>query len=86
MRYYRCKCGKNTAYGSMPPYQCSKCEDCGSDLAEHPDHHREPKPHDFSDVQKVQTDQGEMTVTHCRYCGRTKAQIDREIVASTEPK
>lgn len=76
MMYYRCKCGFSTAWGSMPPYQCDRCPKCGSDLASHPDHHREPKPHDMQPTE-VQTDAGPATLSRCRFCHRTQAQIDK---------
>ena len=81
MQYYRCKCGKCEAWGSMPPYACSGRSECGTDLAMSPGLHRTPKPHDFSYVEKVQTDQGEMTRTRCRFCHRTKQELEREAAA-----
>ena len=77
MQYYRCKCGEHTAWGSMPPNRCFKCEKCGSDLAQAPGLHRDPVPHDFTSIENIKTDQGDMTITRCRYCHRTKAQIER---------
>lgn len=84
MQYYRCKCGNREAYGSMPPYACDKCEKCGSDLSLHPDYHQEPKPHDFSAVENVQTDQGAATITRCRYCSRTREQIERAATSTPD--
>lgn len=84
MQYYRCKCGASEAWGSMPPYACSKCSKCGSDLAQAPGLHGEPKDHDFSYVEKVQTDQGEMTRTRCQYCHRTRDEIERERKAEAQ--
>lgn len=78
MQYYRCKCGNREAHGSMPPYRCSKCSKCGSDLATHPDLHAEPVEHDFSSVETVKTDQGDATITSCKYCYRTKEQVEKE--------
>lgn len=75
MRYYRCKCGNSTSVGSIPPYPCSKCEDCGSDLAEAPQWHSEPVPHDMHPTQ-VATDGGLVTLTRCRWCGITQAELD----------
>ena len=45
MQYYRCKCGKHTSMGSMPPAPCTGCEECGTTLARHPDGHRTPDEH-----------------------------------------
>jgi hypothetical protein len=78
MLYYRCKCGNTQAWGSMPPNRCDKCESCGSDLALDPEGHREPSPHDFSAVQEVVTDQGTATITRCRHCYRTKAELESD--------
>ena len=75
---YRCKCGDATAFGSMPPYQCAWCEKCQSSLASHPDGHRDRVDHEFSHVEKIATDQGEVTITRCRYCHRTRAEIATE--------
>jgi hypothetical protein len=77
MQYYRCKCGAREAWGSMPPYRCTKCEKCGSDLATDPGLHDEPVPHDFSAVKTVETDQGTATITRCRLCLRTLHEIER---------
>ena len=76
MQYYRCKCGKAEAWGSMPPYQCSSCKHCGSDLAQAPDLHRDPVPHDFSHVEQVRTDEGPKPLTRCKYCHHTKEEIE----------
>lgn len=76
MRHYRCKCGSSRSYGSMGPPLCSKCGTCGSDLAGGPEAHREPKDHDFSLVDEVATDEGPKPLTRCRYCVRTKAEIE----------
>lgn len=76
MLYYRCKCGYSEAWGSMPPYQCHACPKCGSDLATGPNVHQEPKPHDFSHVTQVATDEGPKPLTRCRYCGCTQAEVE----------
>ena len=75
MVYYRCKCGKHSSYGSMGPALCRRCDECGSDLATNPDLHREPKPHDWR-VEQVDTDNGKQPRTYCRYCLKTKAEIE----------
>lgn len=76
MRYYRCKCGWLMSWGSMPPHPCSKCEKCGSNLAEGPDLHEEPQEHDWV-IEKVETDEGLKDRTHCRWCGRRKIEIEK---------
>lgn len=85
MRFYRCKCGNVTAWGSMPPYQCSQCPKCKSDLAEGPSLHADPIPHEFLTVPVI-VDQGEMTVTRCRYCSRTKAEIEKSELGDEQGK
>ena len=75
MIYYRCKCGESEAYGSMPPYPCSRCDKCGSNLASSLDSHSEPLPHDFVPTQ-VETDAGEAVLSRCRYCHRTPKEVE----------
>lgn len=76
MQYYRCKCGKCEAWGSMSPYPCQGCGECGTTLETHPELHDKPKPHDFSDVETVKTDQGAATITRCRWCQRRRDEIE----------
>lgn len=78
--YYRCKCGNSTAFGSMPPDQCAWCEKCQSSLALHPEGHRDRVEHDFSSVKTIATDQGPATITRCRFCRLTQAEIDQRKV------
>lgn len=85
MLTYRCKCGDNVSWGSMPPFVCQSCPKCGSDLATSPSLHREPAPHDFI-PRLVETDEGEKTLSRCRYCGRTRAQIERAAQAEKVAK
>lgn len=77
MQYWRCKCGKSQAFGSMPPDRCASCKACGSDFAQAPDRHRDPLPHDFSHTKQVETDNGPQPLTRCRYCHLTRAEIER---------
>lgn len=75
MKYYRCKCGSKTAYGSMPPYPCNGCIDCGTTLEMFPECLRTPEPHDF--VQDmIDTDDGPHPKSYCRWCHRTKKQLE----------
>lgn len=80
MRYYRCKCGKSEAWGSMGPYQCSRCSVCGSDLAEGPESHRPPRAHQMlARPVNAQTDTGLVVageLTECIWCQQTKAEIE----------
>lgn len=58
--------------GSAP---CRRCDKCGSDLAESPDTHIEPRPH-LMVPGTVHTDAGEATLTRCRWCLRTRAELE----------
>lgn len=80
MQYYRCRCGKREAWGSMGPAACSGCKDCGTTLDMTPELHRTPEPHDF-EAHPVETDQGGATLSRCRHCHRKKAQLEREAAA-----
>lgn len=76
MRYYRCKCGKRESWGSMPPDQCQGCPDCKTTLDEHPSSHRAPAPHEFV-ATDVETDAGPQPLTRCRWCHRTRAELEQ---------
>lgn len=71
MRYYRCKCGNRSSLSSYGPPACAKCAQCGSDLAEHPDEHRDPVPHDFSGARLRD---GKTTVVCC-YCRNSREDL-----------
>lgn len=73
--FYRCKCGRAQAWSSMGVSLCDVCPDCGSNLALGPDSHRDPAPHDMALVQEIATDQGKATITRCRHCHLTAAEI-----------
>jgi hypothetical protein len=62
----------------MPPSACAKCAKCGSNLALSPGSHRDPSPHTFDLIQQVETDDGPRQLTRCRYCHRTKAEVQKE--------
>lgn len=76
MQFYRCRCGNSQSVGSMAPYPCARCRECKSDLATHPENHREPEPHRLVTV-PIDTDNGESSITRCRYCYRTKGELER---------
>lgn len=59
MRYMRCRCGVNEAWTSMGSPACRGCEACGTTLAESPDGHREPVPHDWREEWKINPVTGE---------------------------
>ncbi len=75
MQYYRCKCGDSEAWCSDSPWPCARCKKCGSDLAGGPDLHRDPRPHEFLEY-PVETDDGQATLSRCRWCMKTKKQIE----------
>lgn len=76
MRYVRCKCGASEGWTSMGRTRCFACPECGSDMAESPKGHLDPLPHDFSSSIEQQTEDGPITVPVCRYCHRTKWEIE----------
>ena len=78
MKYYSCKCGEKMAFGTDPPSRCLKCKKCGTGLSSLSGQYPEPLPHDFSAIDTIMTDQGEHTVTRCRYCFRAKWKIEEE--------
>ena len=77
MIYSRCKCGNVQQWGSgMPPAKCDPCPKCGTIPATGPDCHPDPVPHDFSFAEQVETDEGPKTLSRCRYCLKTKKEIE----------
>jgi hypothetical protein len=78
MRYYQCKCGELTAWSSMGVPRCLGCPKCGSDLAEGPNAHMDPRPHDFTASDSTEFHGQKLTATVCRYCRRTPEEIDAE--------
>jgi hypothetical protein len=74
MQHYRCRCGKCTAFGSMPPYKCSGCDECNTTLEQHPDHHTVPEPHEYKTQYNQNT--GE-PYERCNWCMRTKNEIEK---------
>jgi hypothetical protein len=79
MKYYRCKCGKATAWSSMGVYSCVSCRDCGTTLAQSPSGHTEPKPHEY--VTRYDEITGK-PYERCQRCFQTRAEIESE----TEPE
>lgn len=77
MQYYRCRCGKSAAYGSMGPFPCDFCDSCGSDLAMSPEFHRTPQPHDWV-TQPVDVDGGQAVLTRCAWCGIKKSKWEAD--------
>ena len=78
MIYYRCKCGKSTAYGSYGPSRCLVCPECGSTLASHPDYHAEPIEHDWQPRFDERTGRPKARV--CDRCGDVES-IRPDVIA-----
>ncbi len=80
MKFYRCKCGDSTVYGSLSPNPCDRCSKCGSDLARGPESHCEPRPHSLAVSRtEVLTDSGPVggEITQCVWCLKTLAEITK---------
>ena len=77
MRFYSCKCGKMTSWGSMSPPACLGCEECGSNLATGPTSHQLVQPHNFT-VTQVETDIGFQPITRCSWCNKSLREIKEQ--------
>lgn len=81
MQYYRCRCGETRSFGSMPPDRCRGCSKCGTNLVnmrlQGLDDHRPPQPHKFF-TEQVETNDGPKPLDRCRWCLRTRAEIEAE--------
>jgi hypothetical protein len=83
--YDRCQCGKIEVWssGEVVP-RCSPCKACGTVPARGPSSHPDPEPHEFV-ARDVATDAGPQPLSRCRWCHRTKAEIEREDVEEVAP-
>ena len=73
MRYYTCKCGEYEFYGSgMNPEPCFSCKKCGTNCFKNP-----AEPHVFYQS-KIETDDGYKQLSRCKYCFKTKREIDHD--------
>ncbi len=81
MTHYCCKCGTSESCGAMGPYPCVRCPRCGSNLAEFPSEHFEPRPHQMlTERIEVIIDNGVFDIgelTRCVWCQETKTQIEK---------
>lgn len=59
MRYMRCKCGKVTCWTSMGHPECQGCEECNTTLAESPDGHSTPAPHEWREEWAIDKQTGD---------------------------
>ena len=78
MKGWQCKCGKLKGSGSDGPNLCAFCGDCGTTVETSPELHKtERRPHKWFQ-EMVETDDGTKTLTRCRYCYKTKVEIERQ--------
>lgn len=78
MQYARCKCGEYEIWTTMGIQPCSWCLKCGTVPAYGPGpHNTERTPHKM-ESHKVETDGEDATLSRCRYCGRTKRELERD--------
>lgn len=77
MKYAQCKCGNMQMWTSgMPLTKCSKCSKCGSGYGYGPNSHIDPLPHEYETYPVKGYDQDNVTKTICKYCNKTKKQIE----------
>lgn len=75
MQYWRCKCGKWEWWTSGErPFPCDECPTCHTTAAQGPEGHGRAVPHEFI-ATKVETDEGDKTLSRCRWCMKTRAQV-----------
>ena len=76
MRYYRCKCGHRSAWSSLGVAECEGCEKCGTTLAEGPDGHDAPAPHDWREEWTIDKQTGERGKKRvCARCQRKEPVV-----------
>lgn len=73
MQYFTCKCGETEAWtsGEMPA-KCTGCPKCNTVPGYQP---TEPVPHEY-EVAMVDTDDGPKPRSYCRWCYKSKQQIE----------
>lgn len=71
-----CKCGRLRywACGGEEPAPCTACETCGTVPTSLVGSPRLPIAHEFV-AHKVETDDGDATLSRCRFCHRTRREI-----------
>lgn len=76
MQHYRCKCGEQQCWASMPVAMCSVCEKCGTTLQMGPVGYLDPVPH------RIQAHIRRDTIdARCIQCGKTGNLEDAENLA-----
>jgi hypothetical protein len=78
MRYYRCECGDITSWSSMGVLPCDGCKKCNTTLETGPKDHKVPEDHVFEPY-PVETDEGPKSLSRCKYCLRTKKELEKEL-------
>ena len=77
MRYWACKCGKSEHWTSgMVPPPCVECGDCHTVASQDPKNHVRAIPHEFM-VGEVETDDGMKPLSMCKWCLKTRSQIEK---------
>lgn len=77
MRYLRCQCGKCEGWNSgMPENPCDGCKECNTTMSSSPSGHKELTPHEMV-AYPIESDQGDSTLSRCRWCHDTKKTIEK---------
>lgn len=79
MQAYRCKCGEAKYWGSFPPSPCQGCYKCNTTLAQHPDYHQAPEPHQW--VTRYKQNTGE-PYEICKDCMMRRVQHEEKVKAN----
>lgn len=76
MKGWQCKCGKHKGFGTDGPARCAFCETCKTTVETSPELHEiQPRPHEYY-TEQVETDGGIKPLSRCKYCHRTKLEIE----------
>lgn len=80
MRYMKCRCGKHEAWTTMGSPACRGCDVCGVTLAEGPEGHRTPEPHQWQEEWTIDPQTGERGKKRfCMTCNK------HEVLPYSEP-
>jgi len=85
MKGWQCRCGRLKGFGSDGPAACAFCEVCGTTVETSPELHKtERRPHEYY-VETVETDEGPKPLSRCKFCYRTKAEIEATNAETQRP-